>query len=104
MIGFYLALHAALRAGLMGMPRRMEQYNDPTWQPCVRRLDGRGADPDRHRLPVMQLIASVRDRKLGPSHRRSYDGRTLEWATSSPPRRYNLPCCPKCATASRCST
>jgi hypothetical protein len=70
----------------------MEQYNDPSWQPwliaasmgAVLILIGIGC-------LVMQLVASIRDRKLlADVTGDPYDGRTLEWATSSPPPHYNF--------------
>ena len=93
--------------GLMGMPRRMEQYNDPTWQPwliaaslgAVLILIGIGC-------LVMQIVASIRDRKsampTSPAIRM-----TAARSNGRPPRRRRptiSPCCPRCATASRCST
>ena len=58
-IGFYLAFMPLYVLGFMGMPRRMEQYNDPTWQPWLMIAAG-GAflDPDRHRLPSIQVLAT----------------------------------------------
>ncbi len=62
-IGFYLAFMPLYLLGLKGMPRRMETYNDPTWQPyllvaasgAVVVLCGIGC-------MVMQLYVSIRDR------------------------------------------
>jgi cytochrome o ubiquinol oxidase subunit 1 len=97
MIGFYLAFMPLYVLGFMGMPRRMEQYNDPTWQPwliaaslgAVLILIGIGC-------LVMQLIVSIRDRKLAADVTGDpYDGRTLEWATSSPPPPYNFALLPE---------
>ena len=84
LVGFYLAFMPLYVLGLMGMPRRMEQYNDPSLAALADRgLAGRRADPDRHRLP------GHADRRLDPrpqaarstSRGDPYDGRTLEWAT-----------------------
>ena len=35
LIGFYLAFMPLYILGFKGMPRRMEQYNDPSWQPYL---------------------------------------------------------------------
>ncbi len=96
-IGFYLAFMPLYVLGFMGMPRRMEQYNDPSWQPwliaasmgAVLILIGIGC-------LVMQLVASIRDRKSNMDVTGDpYDGRTLEWATSSPPPPYNFAVLPE---------
>jgi cytochrome o ubiquinol oxidase subunit 1 len=91
-IGFYLAFMPLYLLGLKGMPRRMENYNDPTWQPylmvaalgAVIVLCGIGC-------MVMQLYVSIRDRnKTRDLTGDPYNGRTLEWSTSSPPPAYNF--------------
>jgi cytochrome o ubiquinol oxidase subunit I len=91
-IGFYLAFMPLYLLGLKGMPRRMETYNDPSWQPYLM-VAGLGAVVVALGIGcmLMQLFVSVRDRKLtrdvtGDPH----DGRTLEWATASPPPVYNF--------------
>jgi cytochrome o ubiquinol oxidase subunit 1 len=97
MIGFYLAFMPLYVLGFMGMPRRMEQYNDPSWQPwliaasmgAVLIMIGIGC-------LLMQIYASFRDRKLAADVTGDpYDGRTLEWATSSPPPLYNFAVLPE---------
>jgi cytochrome o ubiquinol oxidase subunit 1 len=96
-VGFYLAFMPLYVLGFMGMPRRMEQYNDPTWQPwliaasmgAVLILIGIGC-------LVVQLAVSIRDRrKTLDVTGDPYDGRTLEWATSSPPPPYNFAVLPE---------
>ncbi len=91
-VGFYLAFMPLYLLGLKGMPRRMETYNDPTWQPyllvamsgAVVVLCGIGC-------MVMQLFVSIRDRnKTRDLTGDPFDGRTLEWSTSSPPPPYNF--------------
>jgi cytochrome o ubiquinol oxidase subunit 1 len=97
LVGFYLAFMPLYVLGLMGMPRRMEQYNDPTWQPwliaasmgAVLIMIGIGC-------LIMQVIVSIRDRKRNLDVTGDpYDGRTLEWATSSPPPVYNFAVLPE---------
>ncbi|MPZ34155.1 MAG: cytochrome o ubiquinol oxidase subunit I [Rhodospirillales bacterium] len=97
LIGFYLAFMPLYLLGLKGMPRRMETYNDPTWQPylmvaalgAVIVLCGIGC-------MVMQLYVSIRDRrKTVDLTGDPWDGRTLEWATSSPPPAYNFAVLPE---------
>ena len=92
LVGFYLAFMPLYLLGLKGMPRRMETYNDPTWQPYLQVaafgafvvLCGIGC-------MVMQLYVSLRDRnKTRDLTGDPFDGRTLEWSTSSPPPPYNF--------------
>ncbi len=94
-IGFLLAFIPLYVLGLMGMTRRLNQV-DPSFQPllivaaigaCVIALG--------IFLQLLQLVVSVWQRKAhvagndpwpGPAG----GGRTLEWATSSPPPAYNF--------------
>ena len=92
MIGFYVAFMPLYYLGLMGMPRRMEQYNDPSWQPwLIVACAGAVLILIGIVCLVMQIVATIRDRKLAIDVTGDpYDGRTLEWATSSPPPPYNF--------------
>jgi cytochrome o ubiquinol oxidase subunit 1 len=92
LVGFYLAFMPLYLLGLKGMPRRMETYNDPTWRPyllvaafgALVVLCGLGC-------MVMQLYVSIRDRnKTRDLIGDPFNGRTLEWSTSSPPPPYNF--------------
>jgi cytochrome o ubiquinol oxidase subunit I len=74
------------------MTRRMQHYTQPEWYPWVL-VAGLGAllILTGIALQVAQLTASIRSR----ARRREptgdpWDGRTLEWATSSPPPAYNF--------------
>ncbi len=92
LIGFYLAFMPLYLLGLKGMPRRMETYNDPTWQPYLM-VAALGAVVVLCGIAsmVMQLYVSIRDRKLTADRTGDpFDGRTLEWSTSSPPPPYNF--------------
>jgi len=90
-IGFYLAFMPLYALGLMGATRRMQHYADPSWQPlmlvalagavCI--LLGIG-------LTILQLIVSIRDRARHRDYTGDpWNGRTLEWSTSSPPPAWN---------------
>ena len=97
-VGFYLAFMPLYVLGLMGMPRRMEQYNDPTWQPwLIAASMGAVLDPDRHRLPhhAARRQRSATGQGNVDVTGDPYDGRTLEWATSSPPPPYNFAVLPE---------
>ena len=73
LVGFYLAFMPLYVLGLMGMPRRMEQYNDPTWQPWLIAASlGAVLILIGIACLVMQIVASIRDRKSATRrHRRS---------------------------------
>ncbi|WP_424821490.1 cytochrome o ubiquinol oxidase subunit I [Salinisphaera sp.] len=91
-IGFYLAFMPLYVLGLMGMPRRMVTYDDPTWQPFLI-VAAIGALFVLFGILSMaiQLIVSVLNREqLRDVTGDPWNGRTLEWATSSPPAEYNF--------------
>ncbi len=91
-VGFHLAFMPLYALGILGMTRRLQHYDQPEWRPflvvaaagAVLILVGiicQGA----------QLFVSIRSR----SARRDvsgdpWDGRSLEWATASPPPPYNF--------------
>jgi cytochrome o ubiquinol oxidase subunit 1 len=96
-VGFYLAFMPLYVLGFMGMPRRMEQYNDPTWQPwLIAASMGAVLILIGIACLVIQLAVSIRDRRKAVDVTGDpYDGRTLEWATSSPPPPYNFAVLPQ---------
>src|SRR5260370_923932 len=79
------------------MPRSMEQYNAPPWQPWLLAAPA-GAVLILIGIAclVVQLAVSIRARrKAADVTGDPYDGRTLEWATSSPPPPYNFAVLPE---------
>ena len=91
-VGFWVAWAPGYVAGLEGMTRRLQHYDNPAWYPWMLLsalgvliiLAGIGAQ-------VAQLVVSIRTRAA----RRDvtgdpWDGRSLEWATSSPPPVFNF--------------
>ncbi|MGM0562386.1 MAG: cytochrome o ubiquinol oxidase subunit I [Pseudomonadota bacterium] len=96
-IGFYLAFMPLYLLGFMGMPRRLEQYNVPEWQPYLI-VAALGAVVILGGIAclIIQLAVSIRTR-----HERRdltgdpWDGRTLEWMTASPPAPYNFAILPQ---------
>ncbi|NHC60342.1 cytochrome o ubiquinol oxidase subunit I [Paenalcaligenes suwonensis] len=91
-IGFYLAFMPLYMLGFMGMTRRLNQYDNPAWQPylyvafvgALFVLAGIG-------FMLLQLYVSFRDRNKNLDVTGDpWDARTLEWATSSPPAFYNF--------------
>ncbi len=96
-IGFWVVFVPLYAAGLLGMTRRLQHYDLPLWRPwlMVAALGivvmGLGAF-----CQVAQLVASIwRRRKLRDETGDPWDGRSLEWATTSPPPKFNFPVIPE---------
>lgn len=92
MIGFLLAFSPLYLLGFMGMPRRMESYENMAWQPYLI-VAAIGALIILFAILFIgiQLYVSVRNRhEYRDMTGDPWDGRTLEWATSSPPAPYNF--------------
>jgi len=91
-IGFILAFMPLYVLGLLGMPRRMEHYEIAAWQPHLI-VAAIGAFIILLGIVCLavQLILSIRDRKeLVDMTGDPWNGRSLEWATSSPTAPYNF--------------
>ena len=93
--GFYLAFMPLYVLGFLGMPRRMEHYANPAWQPwLILAAFGTLLIFFGILFQGIQIATS-----LGPKRRAAdpdpWDGRTLEWATSSPPPSYNFAVLPE---------
>jgi cytochrome o ubiquinol oxidase subunit 1 len=92
LIGFYVAFMPLYVLGLMGMTRRMQHYDDPSWQPwLVVAAAGSLIILAGIACQIVQLVVSIRTRES----RRDitgdpWDGRTLEWSTASPPPPWNF--------------
>jgi cytochrome o ubiquinol oxidase subunit 1 len=100
LVGFYLAFMPLYVLGLMGMTRRLQHIADPSWRPWLL-VAGAGAIVIFCGIlcQVAQLYLSIRTRE----HRRDvtgdpWNGRTLEWATPSPPPAYNFAVLPRVET------
>jgi len=90
--GFYLAFMPLYVLGLMGMTRRMQHYDQPQWRPwLLAAAAGVVLILCGIVLQVVQLFVSIRtrDRRREPTGD-PWDGRTLEWATASPPPVFNF--------------
>jgi cytochrome o ubiquinol oxidase subunit 1 len=90
--GFYLAFMPLYLLGLLGATRRMQHYADASWQPwmivafcgALLILAGIGC-------MVVQFVVSIRRRATRRDTTGDpWDGRTLEWATPSPPPEFNF--------------
>ncbi|MDF3918549.1 cbb3-type cytochrome c oxidase subunit I [Salinicola salarius] len=96
-IGFMLAFFPLYALGVLGMPRRSLTFFEPAYLPWTIAA-GFGAIVILFAMLflLIQLWVSVRDRHhndvfVGDP----WDGRSLEWATSSPPPEYNFPVIPE---------
>jgi cytochrome o ubiquinol oxidase subunit I len=91
-IGFYLAFMPLYVLGLEGMTRRMQHYDVAEWHPWVL-VAGLGAAVILAGivLQVVQLTYSIRHRaELRDETGDPWHGRSLEWATPSPPPVFNF--------------
>ena len=95
--GFYVAFMPLYVLGLMGMTRRMQHYDVAAWRPwllvaaggALLVLAGIG-------FQVAQLVVSIRRRHaLRDETGDPWNGRSLEWATSSPPPAFNFAVLPE---------
>ncbi len=96
-VGFYLAFMPLYLLGFLGMSRRMEHYDNPAFQPylivaalgAISILIGIGCI-------AMQFYVSFKNRvALVDATGDPWNGRTLEWATASPPAAYNFATVPE---------
>jgi cytochrome o ubiquinol oxidase subunit 1 len=96
-VGFYLAFMPLYVLGLMGVTRRMSHFEDPSLQiwfqvaavGAVLIAGGIGS-------MLVQFYVSYRRRDaLRDVTGDPWDGRTLEWSTSSPPPDYNFAFTPR---------
>ena len=97
LIGFYLAFMPLYALGLMGMTRRMQHYDVPAWHPWLL-VAGLGALVILAGivLQIAQLAVSIRRREaLRDLTGDPWNGRSLEWATPSPPPAFNFPILPR---------
>jgi cytochrome o ubiquinol oxidase subunit 1 len=91
-VGFYLAFMPLYALGLMGVTRRLRVFDDPSLQIWFV-IAAAGAVLILFGILsfLVQIAVSIRDRvALREVTGDPWDGRTLEWATSSPPPDYNF--------------
>jgi cytochrome o ubiquinol oxidase subunit 1 len=97
LIGFYLAFMPLYALGLMGATRRMQHYDDASWQPLMLvALGGALLILCGIALTALQLYVSVRSRdRRRDGSGDPWDGRTLEWSLPSPPAPWNFAVLPQ---------
>ncbi len=91
-VGFWVTFIPLYAAGLLGMTRRLQHYDVAEWRPWV---IAAGAGTILLAIgvifQVLQLFVSIRRREeLRDLTGDPWDGRSLEWATSSPPPVFNF--------------
>jgi len=92
LVGFYVAFFPLYAVGFLGMTRRMQHYDVPEWRPWLM-VASVGAVLILIGIifQIAQLVVSIRDREELRDHTGDpWDGRSLEWATSSPPPVFNF--------------
>jgi cytochrome o ubiquinol oxidase subunit 1 len=91
-VGFILAFVPLYILGLMGAVRRINHYDDPSWQPLfIVSAIGVVTIGIGIAVFVLQLAYSVLKRhELRDTTGDPWDGRTLEWSVPSPAPHYNF--------------
>ena len=92
LLGFYVVFVPLYIAGLLGMTRRLQHYDVAAWRPWVL-IAGIGIliMMAAAACQVAQLVVSIRQRnELRDETGDPWDGRSLEWATPSPPPAFNF--------------
>jgi cytochrome o ubiquinol oxidase subunit 1 len=97
-VGFCLSFIPMYILGFMGASRRLDHYDASTgWQPLfILMLIGGLVIVTGVALQIAQILASfIQKNRVGND---PWDGRTLEWAGSSPPQSYNFTTIPQVST------
>jgi len=92
LVGFYFAFMPLYWLGLLGVTRRMNHFDDPSLQIWFQ-IAAFGAFLIALGIAcfIIQLVVSfLRRDELRDVTGDPWDGRTLEWSTSSPPPQYNF--------------
>jgi cytochrome o ubiquinol oxidase subunit 1 len=97
LVGFYLAFMPLYVLGLMGMTRRMQHYDVTNWRPWLLvAAAGAAVILTGIILQIAQLAVSIRRRQeLRDVTGDPWNGRSLEWATPSPPPAFNFAVLPR---------
>ena len=96
-VGFYMAFMPLYVLGLMGVTRRMSHFDDPSLQIWFQ-IAAAGAvlvALGIASMLVQFVVSYLRRESLRDLTGDPWNGRTLEWATSSPPPDYNFAFTPR---------
>jgi len=91
-VGFYVTFVPLYVAGILGMTRRLQHYDVAEWRPWVLAA-GVGIIVLFVSMvcQIIQLVVSIRHRDaLRDETGDPWNGRSLEWATASPPPAFNF--------------
>ncbi|POR54492.1 cytochrome bo3 quinol oxidase subunit 1 apoprotein [Paraburkholderia eburnea] len=98
-VGFYVAFVPIYVLGFMGATRRLNHYDNPAWQPYfVVAAIGVAIIALGVVFQILQWVMAFVNRNKAECQDVTgdpWDGRTLEWATSSPPPVYNFAVIPQ---------
>ncbi len=98
LVGFFVSFVPLYILGLLGAPRRLDYYDASTgWRPYfITAGIGLVIIAIGVALQLWQIVVSVRRRReLADTTGDPWNGRTLEWATASPPPFYNFAVIPE---------
>ncbi len=97
MLGFYVVFMPLYGVGLLGMTRRLQHYDVAHWRPWLLvAAAGIVIMACAAGCQVMQIVVSIRRRaELRDENGDPWDGRSLEWATLSPPPVFNFAVLPR---------
>jgi cytochrome o ubiquinol oxidase subunit 1 len=92
LVGFYVAFMPLYVLGFLGMTRRMQHYDVAEWRPwLIIAAFGAVLITIGIIFQVAQLVVSIRSRaELRDRTGDPWHGRSLEWATASPPPVFNF--------------
>jgi cytochrome o ubiquinol oxidase subunit 1 len=92
LVGFYIAFMPLYVLGFLGMTRRMQHYDVAEWRPwLLLAAVGAAVVLVGIGLQITQLVVSIRNREgLRDETGDPWNGRSLEWATASPPPVFNF--------------
>src|SRR6267154_2471799 len=92
LVGFYVAFMPLYVLGLLGMTRRMQHYDVAAWRPwLIVAAGGAVLILIGIAFQIAQLVVSIRHREELRDHTGDpWHGRSLEWATASPPPVFNF--------------
>lgn len=96
-VGFFVTFMPLYVLGFNGMTRRLNVADNPEWTPLLW-ISAFGVAIIAAGIATQfyQIFISIRDRKQNPDTTGDHwNGRTLEWSTSSPPPFYNFAKLPK---------